>query len=234
MLSGKLPALVIAGQKTSINQTVTITNAGSAAYDATATGNLFLSTGTTVDSSSIELPEVVTKDLKLKTGAHAPFTFSVKTLPSTVPGGSYHLLAQVTDSTGNTSVAASSGTITVAPPQIDLGVTISKFTSTAKGGKKFTEAIKVENSGNIAAKGSLPIVVDTSPDGLLSDATQLISTGKSINVAPGKSVTISLSLTALASGTSDFLIFQIDPNNTFNDINPANNVLVSPTVVTFT
>ncbi len=59
------------------------------------------------------------------------------------------------------------------------------------------------------------------------------STGKSINIAPGKSTKITLSLTGLASGTSDFLIFQIDPNNTFSDINLANNVVVTPSVVTF-
>jgi hypothetical protein len=233
-ISAKLPASVIAGQKAPISGTIALTNTSGAAYDASATGKLFLSTGTTVDSSSIALPESITKTLKLKTGAHLAFSFSLKSLPASVPNGTYHLLAQVTDHSGNTSVGASSGTITVAPPQIDLSVSLAKFAATAKGGKKFTETIKVANTGNIAAKGSLPIVVDTSPDGLLSDATQLASTDKSINLGPGKSITIPVSLLAPASGTSDFLIFRIDPNNKFGDINLANKIIASPSTVTFT
>lgn len=232
-ISGKLPASVVAGQKTAITQTVTLTNTSGITYDATETGNLFLSTGTTIDSSSIELPASISKTLRLKAAQHTFFKFSLKSLPSTVPSGTYHLLAQATDSSGNYSVAASSGTITIAPPQIDLSVSLLKFPSSAKGGAKFSETIVVNNLGNIAAKGSLPIVVDASPNGQLTGAAQLISTGKSINIAPGKSVSIRLSLTALASGTSDFLISRIDPNNTFSDINLANNIVVSPSAVTF-
>jgi hypothetical protein len=150
-----------------------------------------------------------------------------------VPDGVFHLVFQVTDSSGNTSVAASTGTITVAPPQINLSLALSKFTSTAKDGKKFTETLRISNSGNVAPTRSVPIVVYTSPDGLQDDATQLASLTKNIKVKPGKPITIPLSLTAPASGMSDFLIFVVDPNNTLNEVNPANDTLVSPAKVTF-
>jgi hypothetical protein len=231
-IAGKLPSAVIAGQKAAVSETITITDSG-AAYDASQTTQLFLSTGTTIDGNSIALPAKLTKTEKLKVGARTSFKLSLKSLPASVPDGTYHVLAQVTDNQGNTTVAASIGTITVAPPQIDLSVSLAKFTASATGGKKFAESIKVANAGNIFAKGSLPIVVDTSPDGSLADATQLAAASKSINIGPGKSTTIALSLLAPAAAASDFLIFQIDPDNKFNDVNLANNIVVSPSAVTF-
>ena len=38
---------------------------------------------------------------------------------------------------------------------------------------------------------------------------------------------------APASGTSEFLIFVVDPNNQFSDIDLANNVVTTPAAVTF-
>jgi hypothetical protein len=231
-ISGKLPTSVIAGQKTSISETVTLINSSGSGYQAPATTKLFLSTGTSIDGSSIPLPDQITKTEKLKAGAHAALKFSLKSLPASVPNGTYHLLAEVTDQSGNSSLTASNGTITVAPRQIDLSLSLAKFASTAVAGKKLTETLRVANNGNSPATGSVPIVVYTSPDGLLSDATQLASIPKSINAKPFKPITIPLILTAPASGTSDFLIFQIDPNNQFRDINLTNNIVVSPSKLT--
>jgi len=39
---------------------------------------------------------------------------------------------------------------------------LPKFASIEKGGKKFTETLSISNSGNIAAAGTVPIVVYTS------------------------------------------------------------------------
>jgi len=150
-----------------------------------------------------------------------------------VPDGTYYLVDQVTDSSGNSNVAASSGTITVAPPEVNLSLALSKFASSAKGGKKFSETLSVSNSGNIPAARTVPIVVYTSPDGLLDDATQLASITKKLNIKNGKSQSLPLSLTAPASGTSAYLIFVVDPNDTLKEVTPANDTLVSPSKVTF-
>jgi hypothetical protein len=64
-LSGKLPSSVIAGQKATIAETVTLTNTSGAAYDGSTSGHLFLSTGTTVDSDSGQLK--VTQTLTSRT-----------------------------------------------------------------------------------------------------------------------------------------------------------------------
>jgi hypothetical protein len=231
-ISGKIPSSVIAGQKAAINETLAIAASGGA-YNATSTSKLFLSTGTSVDGSSIQIGSTITKTLKLKSGAHATFKFSLKSLPSSVPNGTYHLVAQVTDSSANTSTAASSGTITVAPPEVNLKVSLAKFASAAKGGKKFTETLGIANSGNIPAVGTVPIEVFTSPDGLQADATLLATIPRKLNIKNGKSQSVPLSLTAPASGTSAFLIFEVDPSATLKETTPANDTVVSPSAVTF-
>jgi len=231
-IAGKLPSSVIAGQKAAVSETITITDSG-AAYDASQTTQLFLSTGTTIDGNSVALPAKLTKTEKLKVGARTSFKLSLKSLPASVPDGTYHVLAQVTDHQGNTTVAASLGTITVAPREINLALTLPKFAAAERGGKKFTETLGISNSGNVPATGTVPIEVFASPDGLLSDATQLPTPPKKLNVKNGKSENVSLSLTAPASGTSDFLIFVVDPNDLLKEVTPANDTIFSLSKVTF-
>jgi hypothetical protein len=231
--SGKLPALVITGQKTAVSQTVTLTNTGGTAYSGPATAQLFLDTGTSIDANAIALPAKVTKTLRLTPHAHVTLRLALASLPASTPDGTYHLLAKATDKSGNTAAAASVGTITVAAPEVKLSVTLSKFATTAKGGKKFTETLSIANSGNVPASGTVPIEVFASPDGLQSDATQLPTPPKKLNVKNGKSETVSLSLTAPASGISDFLIFVVDPNDKLKEVTPANDTLVTPSAVRF-
>ncbi|HEX4125082.1 MAG TPA: hypothetical protein VHY37_10190 [Tepidisphaeraceae bacterium] len=232
-LSGTLPTSVIAGAPAKINQAVTITNTGGAAYDATATSELFLSTGTTITSSSIQLPQTITKTLKLKPGAHAAEKFTLKSLPSTVPDGTYYVVAEVIDSNGNAATTPSSGTITVAPPEVTLSASFSKFASTAVAGKKLKEKIIVSNTaGNEAAAGTLPIVVETSPDGLTTDATVVTTILKKINLKQGKSISIPLTLATSAAMNDDYLIVQLDPTNALHSVSTAGETITSPVTLT--
>ena len=145
-----------------------------------------------------------------------------------MPAGSYHLLFQITDPTGakNTVDVA---TITVAPPQIDLTGAFSKVPLVETIGKKQTLTILVSNQGTTTATGMLPIVIDASPDGTLDGgAVQLLSTSKPINLRPGKSTRITLSFVASSAiPTNSHLVAQLDPANTFGDVNIANNTFAS-------
>lgn len=229
-LTGSLPTSIIAGSKTKISQTLTITNPASAPFSGSATTELFLSTDSTVDADSIALPGSTSKSLTLQAGKKFSEKLSLASLPTSIPSGTYHLVAQVTDAIGDTTTGASAGTVTIAPPQIDLGVAYKKFVATGKLGKPYTETLTISNSGNIAAAGPLSIVIDASPDGNLSDGVQVASLPKTINIKPGKSITVPVKVTASSAGTA-FLIAQIDPANTFADVNLANNLVVSPAVV---
>jgi peptidyl-prolyl cis-trans isomerase A (cyclophilin A) len=225
-LSGHVPASVIAGQKTPIHQLVTITNSGGSTYTGSTTVQLYLSTSTSIDGSAIALPPQVTRTLNIPAGRRAAVAVNLTSVPASVPAGTYNVLAQVIDSSGTATVAASTSTLSVVEPQIDLAVSVARFTATAKSGKHFNETIKITNDGNIPATGTLPIVVETSPDGNVADATVLTTITRKINLAANRSLVIPLPLVAPASGT-DYLIFVIDPNNTFSDVNLSNNLVVS-------
>jgi hypothetical protein len=227
-LTGSLPKSLIAGQAAKIKQTVTLTNSSGATYDGSVTGQFFLSTSDALNSSSIELPESFTKTVDLKAKAHLTVSETLASLPASTAAGTYHLLLEVTDKNSDSSVAASAGAFTLAPPNVALKVTVAKFEASAKTGKSVTETLRVANSGNIAATGSLPIEVFTSPNGQISDATEFTEITKGINIKPGKSVNIPVALSFPTAG-SFFLGFDVDPDNTFHSTNVANNLVFSST-----
>src|SRR2546421_8438045 len=119
-LTGPLVGSAIAGQKTNIHERLTITNTSDATVTETITPALFLSTGTTIDSSAIALPNAPAKAITLKPGKHVTIPIVLKTTPLDVPAGTYHLLAQVTDPNRQSAQAASDRTMTIVAPQIDL------------------------------------------------------------------------------------------------------------------
>jgi uncharacterized cupredoxin-like copper-binding protein len=226
-LSGKIPPSAITGQKVSINETLTIADPGNS-ISGKVTAELFLSTGTSVDNNSIAIgPASVSGTIK--PGHHLALKFKVSSIPAGTATGTYHLVARITDPNTATADAASSGTIKLGPPEIDLAGAFSKQPIAGKGGKTAL-SFTVTNNGNIPAVSSLPFNIESSPDGLLSDATPLFSTSKGINIKPGKQAKISV--TETLPGGSYFLLIQLDPSNKFNDVNLANNVFATASQIT--
>ncbi|HSZ54117.1 MAG TPA: fibronectin type III domain-containing protein [Tepidisphaeraceae bacterium] len=224
----KLPASVLAGQKLAANLVITLANSALSNFTGSVKGVFYLSIDGTVDAGSIALPLSLTKSLNLKPHQKLALHLKLAAIPASVPAGTYHLLFQITDPTGakNTVDVA---TITVAPPQIDLTGVFSKVPLTETIGKKQTLTISVTNQGTTTATGMLPIVIDASPDGaLVSGAVQLLTTSKPINLRPGKSTKITLSFVASSAiPTNSYLIAQLDPVNTFGDVDTANNTFTS-------
>ena len=228
-VSGKLPAFVIAGQKISIHQTLTVTNGSGGPLSGLATAELFLSGGTTTGSDAIALPSKTSRKLKLNPHQHVALTLNLKSLPPTVSAGTYHLVTELIDSNGNAAVAASDGTITVASPQIDLSGSFSKIAQPSRDGRTAISFL-VSNAGNIAAIGLLAFNIDNSLDGDLADATTLARFTRKINIKNGKSTRITAVVT-LPKG-SYFLVVQLDPTDDFKDTNLANNAFASSAKIT--
>jgi len=111
-VAGTLPTTVKPGKKATIEPKITVTNISGAKYDATVTVHFYLSKSTSA-SGAILLPGKFTKSLKLTAGAHDSFSFSLGKLPSTVPAGTYHILAKITDANGDSVVTATKVTIRV-------------------------------------------------------------------------------------------------------------------------
>ena len=124
-MAAQLPPSAVAGQKAPIAATTVITNSGSTALHGKATYSLYLSTTATIGQGSIPLASGK-KTIRLRPGQHVTVNSRIATFPATVPAGSYHLVVQITDPSGKTSEAASSGTIVVAPAYADIsGVFLS-------------------------------------------------------------------------------------------------------------
>lgn len=122
-IKGKLPSSVIAGQPASIRQTLTLTNTTGAIFSGGVTTQWFLDTGSNLDANAIPLTTAASKTLKLKNKAHASVSLALKSLPATVPAGTYYLIAEETDA-GGSSVAASATAFTVAAGLDSAGLPI--------------------------------------------------------------------------------------------------------------
>jgi uncharacterized cupredoxin-like copper-binding protein len=226
MLSAKIPASVIAGQK--INASAAVTLTATKQTTGSVVTALFLSTDSSVDADSIQLLSQA-RFLKLKSGGRATLNFKIPALPSTVPDAVYHLVARVTDPQGLTSTVASTFTISVAPAQIDLSGAFAKTPVPGKSGKTVL-TFSITNAGNTPAVGPLTFSIDSSPDGQLPTAIERTRVTKKINLKPGKSTHITVPA-ALPAGTY-YLLIHLDPDNSFQDVNPGNNSFATSTTVT--
>jgi uncharacterized repeat protein (TIGR03803 family) len=230
-LTGALPTTsLIAGQKASLTQKLTFTD--TAAITENVSVELFLSSGTTVDASSVALPPAVPKRINLKAGKSMPISLKVTSIPTGTANGTYHVVAQATNATGTAIDAASAGTVTVAPAQIDLSGAFVKATRTVKNGKSLSVTFTLTNAGDVPAVGSLPIQIDLSTADTDDQDLNLAQIGHPINVKPGKRVTVTVKDDVLAVPNGTYFVFvQLDPDNTFNDVNTANNDFASPAAV---
>ena len=113
--SGVLPASAVAGEKTKIRETVTLTSP-SVAFSQEERVSLSLSkTGATADYSIASTKSMI----KLKQYQQTKLSLSASKIPSTVPAGTYHLLATVTDPDGDETTVDTGKMLVVqaAPPK---------------------------------------------------------------------------------------------------------------------
>jgi hypothetical protein len=187
----KLPASAIPGAKLKAKVPVVVTNQGST-IKGKVTVNLYADAATTFDGSQV-LIDSSDKTFSLKAGKRHGFNFNIKSLPTTLGDGTYHLLAEVIDPTGATDVAATTQTIQLAAAFIQPAVTVSAFVpATVHAGKFASAIVTVTNNGNEPAAG-IDITLAPSSDGAtpLPDLVlkALHSGGR---IQPGKSKTFKL------------------------------------------
>ena len=226
-LSGSLPTSVIAGQKATIRQKVTITS--DQAISTTVTVNVSLSTSSTFDATNaVSVPLTLSKPLHLAAGKSTSIPITIKSLPSTVPAGAYHFQVEATPASGATTAdASSSTTMSVVAPFIDLSAAFAKTPTTVKVGHRVVIGFFVINNGNIPAVGRPLFQVGASADGQVDNNTIII--GKflhSINIKPGKFTLVRFASVPKAKGTF-YLVAAADLNNIFNETNKDNNVIIA-------
>jgi hypothetical protein len=144
---------------------VDIGNTGTTATTAKAASTvaLYASTDGVIDASSVKLA-TASKRLALKAGASSKLSLGIKEVA--LPVGTYTLLAQVKDASGDVSVSSTGQTVTIAEPVTALSATVTGLKPTAVvAGKTFSFTLIISNTGNIATTGRASIAVGLSEDG---------------------------------------------------------------------
>jgi hypothetical protein len=112
-LTGALPGLVITGVASPIVQTLAITNVSGSLFHGPLNIKLYLSSGTTVNSSSVLLRNT-TRRFRLKNQNFKTSQLKVPGLPVSVPAGTYYFVVVLQGADGRTSTAHSTETVVVA------------------------------------------------------------------------------------------------------------------------
>ena len=234
-LLGNLPHATMGGARASAS--ILISEGGNQTVSGTITISLYASADGQIDSGQspiASIPEHVT----LKPNQHR--SFKVNYSYPTSLNGSYSLLADVQSATSATSdlnlnnnVAASSSTISIAPPFIDLAASNLISIGSPAAGKTATIAITIANDGNILAR-STPIEVVATTDGTVADGIAIDEGKLNLSLAANASRTFHFSFKVPKTLPAGMYTFDavLDPNNTLNSPNTANNTAFGQTTFT--
>ncbi|HEV2315950.1 MAG TPA: VCBS repeat-containing protein [Thermoplasmata archaeon] len=229
-LTGKLPGkpLVAGGRIAPLSQVLSFT--ASSAFSGKATVNLqlvpvngFSSAGSTIDT--------VTRAMSLKAGRGLKMLVAIRSLPAGLDG-SYYLIANLTDSTGAVSTAAAEQPVTVVPPTIDLSGAFVTVPRAGRVGRRAIVSFKITNSGSITASGTLPVEIFASTTGSLdASAVSVANFTRRIAIGAGKTIRMQAVTTLPSSAAAYYLVGELDPQNTLNDVNLSNNIFASATTI---
>jgi hypothetical protein len=187
-----LPSAALEGGNIIAKLPLVITDSSSA-FKGAVTITLYANSETSLDGNQIQLLPPLTKSISLKAEGSKTISFSVKSLPDSLEDGTYYLLASLTGSSNNQSVAATSQTITVAAPGDSL-VPVSGSLKFSKSGA--SGSVIITNQGNSSPGGGMSqVAIYSSPDGDFEDSL-LTQFSASLNLAPNKSSTIHFRLTS--------------------------------------
>lgn len=229
-----LPSSLVGGAPAHGVVFVSLTNQSSAAIKGPVAVDVFASADGRVDNSAAMVAQL-TRSVNLKPGKTQIVAMPIKSLPANLPNGIFTLLAQATDPSSGIASSTAGPSVRVAAPFIQLSESFTKLTlpSTAVAGARLhaSAALRITNDGNIAASGPTTIALFLSSDQTLNGgATPLARLVKSVHILPGKSVMVSIPLTALpaiAPGNY-FVVAQVtDPNNQTSSVSSATQISVT-------
>lgn len=220
IVKSTLPSAIVAGAPVRSVVSVLVTNPSSSPFKAPVTIDVFASPDGAIDGSAALLA-TVTKTLSLKAGKGAIISVPIRSLPATLPNGSYTLLARAINPASQAGDSPAGPTVKVGAPFIALSETFTQLTlpATLTGGSKTraTAALRITNSGNVTAAGPTTIALFASTNGAVdASATLLQNDTKVLRLRPGKSAVVSVTLTmvpALAAGRYFIIAQVIDPNH---------------------
>ena len=230
-IQGQFLPSVVAGSK---GKTVKfkVTNTSGATFKGTYVITLAASSTPAIDSSSIVLAQL-SKKVNLKNGKSATIAINKWRYPTIV--GDYFIVVQADNGQGQIGTNATTTEVNVAAPFVDLNNLWNGVAPAIVAGKKTTLTFKVQNIGNVAAKGTLTIQLQATSGTTLDSTAQTVATVSPVHVSiqPGKSGTVHLRFVpgTISSGTYRLAI-TLNPLAGFNGINFTSNTVFSANTFT--
>ena len=156
-----LPASIVGGSPLRGNVILSVDN--TAATPDSGTVGVYASTDGSVDGSSVLLGSYKPQ-VNLKTGKSETIVVPVNS--SSVPAGTYTILAQATDASSNVVASTTGPTLTVAAPFLAFSETVTTVglaSSVVSGTANHAMAkVVIKNSGNVNSKGRVTIAISAS------------------------------------------------------------------------
>jgi predicted outer membrane repeat protein len=157
------PTTGVAGSKFIVKVPILITNAGSTLNGQFAVVLYLDLADSGLDADPIQLDKLL-KHAVLKNGKGFTAPLRTSALPASIPSGTYHLVAEVTDPLGNVNFVTSTQTVTIAAAFVRPAATVGAVApSSIAPGKSGSLILTVANDGNVAA-GAVTISLSPSFD----------------------------------------------------------------------
>lgn len=230
-IQGKFLPSVVAGSKGKPVK-FKVTNTSGATFKGTYVITLAASQTPAIDSSSIVLAQL-SKKVNLKNGKSATISINKWNYPTAI--GNYFIVVQADNGQGQIGTNATSTEVNVAAPFVDLSNLWNGVAPAIVAGKKTTMTFKVQNIGNVAAKGTLTVQLQATSGTTLDSTAQTVATVSPVHVSiqPGKTGTVHLRFVpgVITSGTYHLAI-TLNPLAGFTGINFTSNTVFSANTFT--
>jgi hypothetical protein len=205
-----VPAVVIGGTTTKGKAVLELVNHSGAALAGAATVRLFLSSDTAADAGDVEVG-ALPANLKLRPGAAKRLALKLPQLPPGVPDGPYHLLAQVERPGAAAEVIATTNAFAIVAPVADLQASVVGVSGTrVPTGKRAaspataTATLRIENLGNVAARGRATVSLYAPPDATSGPRLLLApAVPDRLNIKPGGATALRVRFTVPPGLTVD-------------------------------
>ena len=229
---------VIRGTLLPENTTVSVAVVDQSNESGPVTVTLYASPSGALDSSAVPITYGL---VGASITANVPVGADIRviSLPPNLPAGTYTLLAQVTDPTGNTGVATGGPIIQVAAPSVSLQPTLQRTTLPAAVlSDQKTSAVaslRITNAGNSRSVGAIGIALYFSPTGQVSDGTLIATAGTSQIIEPGGAISLNFPLKMIPTGLSgnfSLVALVTDPLGGSNATASAATFAITPATVT--
>ena len=200
-----VPTVAISGQPFATHVVATLTNTG-----AKLSGNfleqLYIDTASNgLSANAVQIFSKVARTA-LATRHKLAVSFVTRLLPASVPVGTYHLVAKITDPLGNVDLITLPNTVQVAAPVVLISAAV-KAVHPAKiaPGRLGATAITITNIGNVPATATLSISLAPTADGVNPIlGVTLVTLVKRVTLKAGKHAAYPLRFkipTSLATGS---------------------------------